>query len=181
MSKSTPNPLNYYIGKGIAAFKKKGDAEFRDLGNAPVFEVAPDITSLDHFSSRRGVKQKDRSVVTEKSGKVNITLEEVTMDNLRLALMGGDAETNTAGQQTFQLFGSDQIDGTLRFTGTNDVGPKFEVIVSNVSFVPGQSVNMISEEWGQLELTGNILVDDSGSFGTVTEITEDDAEEASSA
>lgn len=180
---NSPNPLLYYIGKGIVAFKKAGNDSFRDLGNAPVFEVAPEVTKLDHFSSRSGVKTKDRSVVTEKSGKVNITLEEWSFENLRLALMGGASESNSSdGTRSFELFGADQVDGVLKFTGTNDVGPKFEIIVNNVSFVPGKSVNPISEGWGVLELVGEILADENGSFGTVTELTDgDEAEEASAA
>jgi hypothetical protein len=176
-----PNPLLYYIGKGKVSFKKNGNSTFRDLGNAPVFEVAPEITQLDHFSSRTGVKTKDRTVTTEKSGKVNITLEEWSFENLRLALLGGPLENSSSGGQSFELFGADQVDGQLKFEGTNDVGPRFEIIVSNVTFVPGKSINPISEGWGVLELVGNILADANGSFGTVTELTAGDAtDEASS-
>lgn len=183
MSLAAPNPLNYYIGKGIVSFKKAGNTDYRDLGNCPIFEVAPEIVSLVHFSSRSGVKTKDRTVTTEKSGKVNLTLEEWTFENLRLALLGGNAETNSSDStKSFELFGADQVEGTLRFQGTNDVGPRFEIIVNNVTFIPGKAVNPISEGWGVLELVGDILADENGSFGTVTELTEgDEAEEASDA
>jgi hypothetical protein len=177
----SPNPLLYYIGKGVVAFKKDGNTDFRDLGNCPVFEVAPEITQLDHYSSRSGVKTKDRTVTTEKSGKVNITLEEWSFENLRLALLGGPLENNSSDNtKSFALFGADQVDGVLKFTGTNDVGPRYEIIVNKVTFVPGKSINPISEGWGVLELVGNVLADDAGSFGTVTELTDGEANEAPS-
>lgn len=180
MSLQSPNPLLYYIGKGKVSFKKDGNSDFRDLGNAPVCEFAPEVTTLDHYSARAGVKQKDLSVVTEKSGKINITLEEFSFENMRLALLGGPSEPDSSGKNTFQLFGSNQIDGVLKFEGTNDVGPKYEIIAARVSFVPGKSVNPISEGWGVLELVGNMLADATGSFGTVTEITDGESTEAPS-
>src|SRR5678815_6038088 len=121
-----PNTSNYYIGKGIVSFKKSGQDNYRDLGNATVFEFAPNITQLDHFSSRNGVKTKDRSVITEKSATINLTLEEWTLDNLRLAFLGGNVDANSSGNQAFAIFAANQIDGELRFVGTNDVGPRYE-------------------------------------------------------
>lgn len=167
----TANPLNYYIGKGIVSFKKSGDSSFRDLGNVTVFEFAPEVTILDHYSSRTGVKTKDRSVVTEKSAKVNVTAEEWTLENVQLAFMGGNIETiSSAENGVFNIFESNQIDGVLKFVGTNDIGPRYEIILNNVSFVPGKSVNPISEGWGAIELSGNVLTDTDGVFGTVTEL-----------
>lgn len=175
-----PNTLNYYIGKGIVSFRKSGDSDFRDLGNASVFEVSPEIVQLAHFSSRTGVKTKDKTVTTEKGGKVNITLEEWSFENLRLALLGGNAELDSAGKNTFAIFGSDQIDGELKFVGTNDVGPRYQIDIPNVAFIPGKTVNPISEGWGVLELVGDLLADSTGSFGTVTELTDGTSNETPS-
>ena len=171
---TAPNTSNYYIGKGIVSFKKSGDSTYRDLGNATIFEFAPNITKLDHFSSRTGVKTKDRSVVTEKSGTINLTLEEWTIENLQLALLGDQPEAISSGNnKVFNIFASNQISGALRFVGTNDVGPRFQWDLNDVSFVPGKSVNPISEAWGALELVGDVLADTNGVFGTITEISEE--------
>jgi hypothetical protein len=175
-----PNPLNYYIGKGVVSFRKSGDSDFRDMGNASVFEIAPEIEQLAHYSSRSGVKTKDRNVTTQKGGKLNITLDEWSFENLRLALLGGNAEQNSSGHNTFAIFGADQIDGEIRFVGTNDVGPRFQLDVPNVSFIPGKSVNPISEGWGVLELVGDLLALADGSFGTATELTDGTSNETPS-
>ena len=171
MSNTSPNTLNYYVGKGIISFKKSGDSSYRDLGNVTVFEFQPEITLLDHYSSRTGVKTKDDSVVTEKAGKLNMTLEEWTLPNLQLALMGGPIEdSSSADSGVFEIFASNQITGAVRFVGTNDQGPRFQIDLPKVQFVPGKSINPISEAWGSLELVGNVLVDSNNSFGTMQEI-----------
>ena len=175
-----PSISNYYIGKGIVSFRKDGNSDFRDLGNATVFEFQPAITQLDHFSSRTGVKTKDRSVITEKSATINLTLEEWNLDNLRLALLGGQIETNSSGNDSFNIFEASQIDGELRFVGTNDVGPRFQIDLPSVSFIPGKTINPISEGWGTLELVGNVLADGSGVFGTIELLGEEGTNEVAS-
>lgn len=177
---TTPNTGNYYIGKGIVSFKKSGDSTFRDLGNVTIFEFLPTLVKLDHYSSRQGVKKKDRSVITEKSATLNATLEEWTIENLQLALLGDQPEQVSSGNnKIFNIFAANSITGTIRFVGTNDIGPRFQWDLPNVSFVPGKSVNPISEAWGALEIVGDVLSDVNGLFGTITEISEQVDEAAS--
>lgn len=61
-----------------------------------------------------------------------------------------------------------QILGELVFTGTNDIGPKVVITLPLVQFGPSAAIGFIQDEWGQLELTGDVLADpDTGSFGTL--------------
>lgn len=85
---TTPNVDNYYVGKGIVSWQGTGDNAYRDLGNVSKFELTPDVKTLDHFSSRLGTRTKDKTVVLEKSMKVGLTMDEWTLDNLKLILMG---------------------------------------------------------------------------------------------
>ena len=62
----SPSTDNYYVGKGKISFKATGAPTFRDLGNVTELETTPNLTTLEHFSSREGVKKKDKEVVTEK-------------------------------------------------------------------------------------------------------------------
>jgi len=78
----------YYIGKGVVEIQLADDLTFRDVGNVPVFEFTPNITTLPHFSSRFGVRAKDLEIVQELSASLNIEMEEFTYQNLMLALMG---------------------------------------------------------------------------------------------
>jgi hypothetical protein len=64
------------------------------------------------------------------------------------------------------------VTGWLRFTGDNDVGPKLQLDLYNVSFTPTGNVDFISDQWGKLEATGDCLAAVSGPnvgrFGLVT-------------
>lgn len=166
---ASPSPLNYYFGKGNVYFTPTGGVE-RHLGNAPSFKCQPSREKLEHFSSMAGVKEKDDTVTISKSGTVSITLDEYTLENLQIGLFGGAIASNTAADRVFELFGEDEITGSLRFTGSNTKGAQFEVIVNKVNFDPSE-IDFISDEYGQMELNGEMQTV-SGSFGTVAETTE---------
>lgn len=170
---------NLTVGKGIASFKRSGASVFRDLGNATVFEFTPTIEKLDHFSSRNGVKTKDRSVTLSTEGELKITLEEFTVENMSLALMGV-VDEDSSGRPVIDILAESEIVGIVKFTMTNDVGQKFEFIFNNVSFTPSSTLSPLSDEWGAMEITGQVLADNTGKFGTATHIGGEGYEEASS-
>lgn len=177
---ASPSIRNYTIGKGIATFKETSPnaVAFRDLGNCPAFEFTPTVEKLDHFSSRTGIKSKDRSVPISTEGELKITMEEFTLANLRLAVMGA-IDTDSAGQQRVSILSETAIEGEVKFTGTNDIGQKFEWHFLNVSFTPSSTVSPLSDEWGNFEVTGEVLAVD-GVFGYITHIGGEDFESDSS-
>jgi len=69
---------------------------------------------------------------------------------------------------TFNIFAQNELIGKVKFEGGNDIGPQLIVELNKVMFRPSAAVGLIQDEWGQLELTGEVLVDDTGVFGTVT-------------
>lgn len=172
---SSPNPLNYFLGKGKITFTPTGGSP-RDLGNAPDVELTPELERLDHFSSRSGVRSKDRSIILEKTLTLRIVLEEITAENLGLLLLS-DVDTDTTGAKVLDIFSLSEITGSIEFEGTNDVGNKVNLNLPNVSFGPSGSLNLISDEWGRIEITADVLVDNTGSFGTATIIEVEDEEE----
>src|SRR5262245_49587691 len=146
VSQTSPNVDNYYIGKGIVSIKTVQDANWRDVGNVPEFEFTPEIEKLDHFSSRTGVKSKDKSVVLEKAATIRIVMEEWTAQNLRLALLGMVDDSNP-GAITIDIFSENSIEAQVRFVGQNEVGPNWTFEFPRVSFIPSSALNPISEEW----------------------------------
>lgn len=56
--------------------------------------------------------------------------------------------------------------GELVFTGANDIGPKLVITLPLVQFMPSGALNFISDEFGIIEVTGEVLADEDGSFGT---------------
>jgi hypothetical protein len=159
---------NYYVGKAIISWKATGDSVFTDLGNVPECEFSFNINKLDHFSSRAGVKSKDKSVIIEKGATVRLVLEEITAHNLALAL-GGTTYADSDGNTSFGMMSVNAQEGILKILGTNEIGAQVNWIGS-VSFAPSGSFNPISDEWGSVEATGEILVDVDGNFGVMTVI-----------
>lgn len=165
---ASPDIRNYTIGKGIASFKKSGETTFRDLGNCPSFEFTPSATTLDHFSARAGLKKKDRSVVTATEGELKISMEEFTVDNLAMALLG-NVGVDSSGHPEIDILQVAEVAGEIKFVMTNDIGQKFTWHFLNVSFTPSSTVSPISDEWGNFEVTGQTLAVN-GKFGTLSHI-----------
>lgn len=157
---ASPSTDNYSIGKGGVKFTPDGGAE-RSLGNCPSFKLTPALTKLDHFSSQVGTRVKDKSVVTEKAVTLDMTLDEITDLNLALVFMG----TSVAG--VFQLLSLAAIEGVVEFTGTNEVGSLVHWI-GNVSFIPKEGFDLISDGWEVITIQGEVLADSNGEFGQMT-------------
>ena len=168
VSLTSPDVGNLYIGKGIVSFKKAGDVDFRDLGNVPEAELTLEIEELEHFTSRAGTRSKDLVVVLEKGGNVRFVMEEWTPENLLIFFLGTTVDEMAAGGPSFDILASNSIEGEWKFVGTNDVGPNYTVHAHNVRITPTGSINLITEEWGGIEVTAEMLLSQTtGKFGTV--------------
>jgi hypothetical protein len=161
------SPLNYFEGKGILSFTPAGGTK-RDLGNAPSVRFAPDIQTREHRSSRSGVSSVDRTVIQSQSLNVEITLDEITIDNLALALLGTVATDEITEVTSFGIYEATEIKGALELVGTNDIGNRFTVVVNEVTFIPGEGFDFISDDWGVISLTGTASRVEGTGFGTVT-------------
>jgi hypothetical protein len=163
----SPSTDNYYIGKGVVSFMNTtaGESEFRDVGNVPEFELTPALETLDHNTSREGVKKRDKRVVTLQSMSLRMVMEEVTAQNLALAMMGA-VEQDTAGNSIIRAQTLAAVEGRVKFVGTNDVGLQLNY-EAKVSFTPSSSFSPISDEWGSIEVTGEILAEN-GALGVWT-------------
>jgi hypothetical protein len=166
---ASPSPLNYFIGKGIPSIKIGAALTYNDMGNAPEVEFTPSIESLAHFSSRLGTRTKDREVIIEKGGTLRIVLDEWTMENLSLALLG-DISTNSDGDEEIDIMSQNSITAAFKFVGTNEVGAQVTLWLNKVEFKPSSTLGLVSDEWGQIELTGEVLSDNLGKFGRLVQM-----------
>jgi hypothetical protein len=165
----SPNTENLQVGKGIVSFKKEGEATFRDLGNVTSIVITPEVETLEHYTSRTGIKTRDRLVTLQQKASVKIVMEEVTAQNLALMVYGA-VDLAAAEGPTVEIFGASDVRGELKFVGTNTLGPKVNLTLDNVSWTPSGDLQMISDEWNNMEVTGAILPAESGprvgKFGT---------------
>jgi hypothetical protein len=168
MPDAAPSVNNYYVGKGILKWKPIGGV-FRDLGNAPQFEFTPNVSRLDHWTSREGTRAKDFSPIHERTATIRMILEETgDTENLAMYLLGN--VTPAAGGDPFDtidIFSNVNFLGSVRFIGRNDIGVKSQWDLPLVSLLPGAAIGLISDTWGSLELTGDVLIDPVNGFGQV--------------
>ena len=89
----SPSTDNYQLGKGVVYFDKKNmttglyEGE-RDLGNAPAFSFNVALEKLEHYSSRGGLKAKDKEIISQITPAVAFTLDEINKQNLNLLTLG---------------------------------------------------------------------------------------------
>lgn len=152
----SPNVDNLQVGKGIVSFKKTGAADYRDMGNVSDLTITPEVTTLEHFSSREGTKKKDLVIILEQKCTAKILMQEITADNLSLMVYGEVDEAAVGGPEV-EIFANSAITGALRFVGTNDVGPQITIDLYNVSFQPSGDLKMISDEFNDMEVTCDVL------------------------
>lgn len=83
---------NYVLGKGKLFFdpwdSSNNTTGERAFGNCPGFEISVNSTSLEHFSSESGIKQKDDEVLLEVTRSASITCDNITENNMALFIIG---------------------------------------------------------------------------------------------
>lgn len=92
---------NYTLGKGILYFNRWQNAAYvgwKDLGNAPSLSFNVNIEKLEHFSSRGGIKVKDKEIIAQLTPSLSFTLDEITPENFALLGLATIAdESQSAG------------------------------------------------------------------------------------
>lgn len=168
---TSPNVDEYVVAKGIVTVQPGLTGSWLDVGNVPEFEYTPNLEELPHNSSRTGVRTRDKTVILEKGGDIRIVFEEWTAFNMAIVLLSTvtDVVGPPAGSSV-EILASSQFTAAVRFQGKNDVGPRWNFQFNRVDFIPSSSLNLISEEWAPLEVTGRMAATDIGggvmSFGT---------------
>ena len=99
----SPSTENFTLGKGIVYFNRKNLTSGlytgeRDLGNAPSFAFNMSLEKLEHFSSRGGLRAKDKEIISQITPGVSFTLDEITAENLALLTLA-DMESVTQTSQ----------------------------------------------------------------------------------
>lgn len=157
---NSPAIGNYHVGRGILYMKLDGESEFVDMGNCTKFTFQANATRLDHYSSRVGVRKKDLTVVTQLDAKLALTLEEFTVRNIAMLVLGDPLES---GSDSVDLMAHPLFYAALRFIATNAVGPQWNAEFPSVLLSPTGAFNLIAEgsgSWSTLEMEGDVQFDE---------------------
>jgi len=82
---------NYTVGKGQAYFDRKDENGAyegeRNIGNVVSLSTSVEMEKLDHYSTKRKYRLKDKSVVIEVNPKLSLTLDEINAENFALLFL----------------------------------------------------------------------------------------------
>lgn len=156
---SSPNTDNYTLGKGVVYFNQKNSSGVymgeRDLGNAPAFAFNIALEKLEHFSSRGGLKAKDKEIISQITPGITFTLDEINKANLALLTL---AELN----DVTQVAGSAVAEVVTAHIGMRsdlaNRGVEFYTLpydAGTVIFVVGEVVSGVTGEGIVLAVTGD--------------------------
>lgn len=155
---------NYaYMGKGIVKLAPEGGGTARDVGNVSAlsFNVNENIIKLPNYRNAGGGTYAQVNRI--ESVEFTATLHDLSPENMAMVLFGTvteDAVNNTAtiealttGAQTF----------LMTFEGVNEAatGKTVTVTVHRAKIGAAQGLGFIGDEFGALEITGEVLIDTS--------------------
>lgn len=165
----SPNTDNLYSGKGIVKIKRLdlSETDYRDCGDCPIFEVTPGVSKMEHYSSRGPSRYKDRTDISQKQMSVRIQMDEITAENLAIALMATAVSGTSSSHYDYSMdiLADAEVTAAVRFIGTNAIGAKIQIDLPNVTFSPSAALNLIVEQYGNMEIMGDVNADSGGSFG----------------
>lgn len=111
-----PNTEDYSLGRGVVyasaidpTTEKPDNGGWRDLGNATEFTLTIETETLEHQSSRKGLRIIDKEVILSQQMSISFTLDEINDENLA-EFMSGTTATHTnvaiAGFTNFTMVSS---------------------------------------------------------------------------
>ena len=153
---------NYaYMGKGIVSLTPEAGGTARDIGNVSAlsFNINENIIKQPNYRTAGGGSYA--TVNRIESVEFTATLHDLSPENLSMVLFGtvstvttvATIEALTTGAQTFEMV----------FAGINEAatGRTVTVTVHRAKIGAAQGLGFIGDDFGALEITGEILIDTS--------------------
>lgn len=142
----------------------------RYFGSTSDFTVTVSTDKLDHFSSERGVKVKDKSVVLQTNRSSKITTDNIDANNLALFFFGtADTLTTVAATARSETFvGAKQ--GLYYQLGTTDTTPSGVRKVTNVVVKVATVTKTLGTDYTVDLARGRIRIVPGGSIVDATDV-----------
>lgn len=157
---------NYaYMGKGIVSLTPEAGGTAVDVGNVSAlnFNINENIIKLPNYRTAGGGTYAQVNRI--ESVEFTATLHDLSPENLAMVLFGtmttspeetptkAVIEALTTGAQTFEMV----------FAGVNEAatGKTVTVTVHRAKIGAAQGLGFIGDEFGALEITGEVLIDTS--------------------
>jgi len=173
-------PRNYTLGMAKLTFwedtSAAGDGSSMkkwEIGNIVNCSLAPEVTTLDHFTVNNGTRKKDRTLITQKTLAINFTFDEITAGALKEFLLASAAGTASASGYHVYPMVKGEIKGCAKLTFDTEFGRNWEWSVPCAAFKPDGTFDFNAEDWMNAKGIIDVLVDESSSgsampYGTIT-------------
>lgn len=163
MAPKSPHSVDLYtIGKGILYIALWNGTtpptypdDYVDVGNCTSFTLEPTTEQLPHYSSRSGLRTKDKNPTISLEYAVNFTLDEIAAANINRFLMG---TLDASGDVIHGLQNADQEYG-LYFVSDNPIGENQVWKMWRMTLKPAGAMQLIGEEYLEMQYTGEGLSD----------------------
>lgn len=159
----TNNPEDYNLGRGIIYLGTLvGDLpkDYRDIGNSTEFNINVESETLEHQSSRSGLKITDKEVIISQSVNLSLTIDELNFRNLALFFSGS---TTTHTNPAKGAIGSDG-GSEIILTDSVVLGRWYDLKDKDWDDVTGERVYDLA--------TGNVTFEKDGGGGADTVLVE---------
>jgi hypothetical protein len=145
-----PQTKDYSLGRGIvyaALLDANGKPKaYRDLGNCPNFTTTLSTQTLEHQSSRQGLKITDKEVTISQKCELGFSLDEVNDENVAFFFAGEEA-TPTNGSivginpSGYQMVANGNLESGRWYDLVNQAGNRcYNISSADLSIVTAETV-----------------------------------------
>lgn len=144
---------NYTLGRGEIFFGRFIDGTQvpegeRYLGNTPEFSITLEPEMLDHYSSDRGIREKDDSVTLQINRTGAMTCDNIDPENLAILVMGETSIIAEAGTPVVaEAVTSEGKAGMWYQLGTSTTNPSGVREVSAVTLKAGATTLVLNTDY----------------------------------
>jgi len=142
----------------------------RYIGNTTEINLNIESDKLDHFSSDRGIREKDRSVILEVRRQGSFTTDNMATENLAMFLLGDTSTVTQASGSVVAEGIADVIKGRYYQVGVSAGNPQGVRAISAVTVKKGASTLVLDTDYSLDATLGRIKILD----GSVTITNGDD-------
>jgi hypothetical protein len=165
---TSPDVRNLSVGTGFIEFKPEGASSYYHVGNVPNFTFQISTKTLDHYVPVNGMRIKDYTWTLELTADIAMDMEEITAQNLAMIMLG-NIGTDGSGRTQVGISAQPPRSGALRYTATNETGPRWLIDLYSVTFNGNNTFDPLTggSNFDKLSVTGSAMAVN-GSFGVMT-------------
>lgn len=166
-----PTNGNQTLGRGELHFSlfKPGTyipAGFRYIGNTPSFGLTIESEKLPHYSSDRGIREKDKEPVIETTSTGSLVCDDIQPENLALFFFGSsDIIVQTSATAQTETF-TDVLAGHSYQIGMSDANPTGVRSISTVVVAVGGDTMTAAEDYTIDAARGTMMIVEGGGIAS---------------